>query len=110
MYRYILRRLGFLLLTVLLTSIIIFAVTQLLPGDVCRIILGREAGESSLRACRQGLGLDEPIPVQYLRWLGDFLHGDWGQSFSTRSAIYPVVMGRLRNTFLLAMVTLRRLI
>jgi len=106
MYKYILRRLGFLLLTFLLTSIIIFAVTQWLPGDVCRIILGREAGESSLIACRQELGLDEPLPVQYLRWLGDFMRGDWGQSFSTRSAIYPVVMGRLRNTFLLAVVTL----
>ena len=44
MIRYILRRFGFLLLTLLVTSLIVFAVTQLLPGDVCRIILGREAG------------------------------------------------------------------
>ncbi|MCK4976306.1 MAG: ABC transporter permease [Anaerolineales bacterium] len=106
MYRYVLRRLGFLLLTVLLTSLIVFAVTQWLPGDVCRIILGREVGESALVECRQELGLDDPLPVQYLRWLGNFLSGDWGQSFSTKSEIFPVVMGRLRNTLLLTIVTL----
>lgn len=106
MSRYILRRLGFLLLTILLTSLIIFAVTQWLPGDVCRIILGREAGESALVVCRQELGLEDPLPVQYLRWLVDFLGGDWGQSFSTKSDIFPVVMGRLRNTLILAVITL----
>ena len=106
MYRYILRRLGFLLLTVVLTSLIIFSVTQWLPGDVCRVILGREVGESALVECRQELGLDDPLPVQYLRWLGNFLTGDWGQSFSTKSEIFPVVMGRLRNTLILAGVTL----
>lgn len=106
MSRYILRRLGFLLLTILLTSLIIFAVTQWLPGDVCRIILGREAGESALVDCRQELGLEDPLPVQYLRWLVDFIRGDWGQSFSTKSDIFPVVMGRLRNTLILAVITL----
>lgn len=45
MFRYFLRRLGFLVLILLLTSLIIFAITQLLPGDVARVILGREAGE-----------------------------------------------------------------
>jgi peptide/nickel transport system permease protein len=98
--------LGFLLLTVFLTSVIIFSVTQWLPGDVCRVILGREAGESALLECRQELGLDESLPVQYLSWLGNFLSGDWGQSFSTKSEIFPVVMGRLRNTLLLTIVTL----
>ena len=58
MSTYLFRRLLFLLLTVLITSLIVFAVTQWLPGDVCRIILGREAGESALQSCRQDLGLD----------------------------------------------------
>lgn len=106
MTRYILRRLGFLLLTLLLTSVIIFAVTQLLPGDIARVILGREAGEAALEALREELGLNAPLPVQYLRWLGDFVTGDWGTSFSTRSEIYPLVMGRLRNSLMLALVTL----
>lgn len=106
MYTYILRRLGFLLLTVLLTSLIVFLVTQWLPGDVCRIILGREASEAAIVTCRQDFGLDEPLVLQYLRWLGNFLNGDWGQSFSTKSEIFPVVMGRLRNSLFLAILTI----
>jgi len=106
MYRYLLHRLGFLLLTILLTSVIIFAITQWLPGDVCRIILGREAGENALSACRRDLGLEAPLPVQYLRWLGDFLRGDWGQSYSTRTDIFPLVMQRLTNSLRLAALTL----
>lgn len=106
MTAYLLRRLGFLLLTLLLTSLIVFAVTQLLPGDVARIILGREAGDAALEALRQELGLNDPAPLQYLRWLGDFVSGDWGRSFSTRSAILPLVLGRLRNSLMLAAVTL----
>jgi peptide/nickel transport system permease protein len=106
MLRYTLRRLGFLVLTVLLTSLIIFIVTQFLPGDVARVILGREAGEQALQALRQQLGLNEPLPVQYLRWLGNFVTGNWGISYSTRSPILPLVMGRVRNSLMLAFLTL----
>lgn len=106
MSRYLARRFGFLLLTLLLTSLIVFLVTQWLPGDVCRVILGREAGVPALETCRRELGLDRPLPVQYLSWLGNFVAGDWGTSFSTRSAILPVVMERLGNSLRLALVTL----
>lgn len=106
MLRYSLRRLGFLLLTLLLTSLIIFTITQLLPGDIARVILGREAGEAALEALREDLGLNDPLPVQYLRWLGNFFSGDWGISFSTKSEVFPVVIGRLRNSLMLAGVTL----
>ena len=80
MLRYMLRRLGFMVLTIFLTSLIIFAITQLLPGDVARVILGREAGEAALQQLRQELGLDQPVVVQYVNWLTRFLSGDWGQS------------------------------
>jgi peptide/nickel transport system permease protein len=106
MVRYLTRRLGFLLLTILLTSIIVFAVTQLLPGDVARIILGREAGEAALQALRKELGLNDPIPVQYLHWLQHFLSGTWGTSFSSGTPVRPLVMQRLRNSLMLLAVTL----
>src|SRR5688572_15007401 len=105
MLRFILRRMGFLVLTLLLTSLIIFAVTQFLPGDVCRIILGREAGEAALEGCRERLGLDRPPLMQYLNWLGDFVQGDWGESYSTQTDIRPLVLERLRNSLRLALVT-----
>jgi peptide/nickel transport system permease protein len=106
MTRYVLRRLGFLVITFLITSLIIFLVTQFLPGDVARIVLGREAGEAALEALREELGLNDPLPVQYLRWLGDFISGDWGVSFSTKTEIRPLVLGRLRNSLMLALLTL----
>ena len=89
-----------------MTSLIIFTLTQFLPGDVARIVLGREAGQEQLEAFRQEFGLNDPLPVQYLRWLTDFLRGDWGRSLSTRSEIFPVVMDRLRNSMMLAALTM----
>jgi peptide/nickel transport system permease protein len=106
MLLYVLRRLGFLILTLLLTSMIIFAITQFLPGDVCRVILGREPGEAALVNCRARLNLDDPTPVRYLRWLGDFVSGDWGDSFSTGDPIRSMVMARVRNTLMLSAVVL----
>jgi len=106
MSRFLIRRLAFLALTVLLTSLLVFIVTQWLPGDVCRIILGREAGQVAIENCRQELGLDQHLPIQYLNWLGDFLTGNWGISYSTNLPIYPMVMDRLRNSLILALVTL----
>jgi peptide/nickel transport system permease protein len=86
--------------------LIIFAVTQWLPGDVCRIILGREVGEQALVSCRENLGLNEPLPIQYFNWLRNFATGDWGQSFSTRSPILPLVLERVGNSLMLASLTL----
>jgi peptide/nickel transport system permease protein len=106
MTAYISRRLAFLLLTLFITSLIVFAVTQYLPGDVARIVLGREAGQEQLEAFREEFGLNDPLPVQYAGWLLDFVRGDWGVSFSTRSEIFPLVMERLRNSMMLAVVTM----
>ncbi len=106
MTKYILRRFGFLILTLLITSMIVFAITQWLPGDVARVILGREAGAAALENLRSELGLDAPLPVQYGRWVVNFVQGDWGESFSTRTPIRAVVMQRLGNSLRLALVTL----
>jgi peptide/nickel transport system permease protein len=106
MSKFILRRMAFLIITILLTSLLVFVVTQWLPGDVCRIILGREAGGLAIENCRQELGLDQSLPTQYLNWLGNFLRGDWGISFSTNLPIFPMVMDRLRNSLVLAVFTL----
>ncbi|OGO69209.1 MAG: peptide ABC transporter permease [Chloroflexi bacterium RBG_19FT_COMBO_62_14] len=106
MSRYLVRRLGFVVLTVFLTSIVIFSVIQVLPGDVARVILGREAGQAAVDQLRQELGLDLPAPVRYLRWIADFVRGAWGESFSLRTAVLPLVARRLSNSLLLAAVVL----
>ncbi|MBW6455237.1 MAG: ABC transporter permease [Trueperaceae bacterium] len=106
MTRFLARRLGYLLVTLLVTSLLIFLITQLLPGDVARVILGREASEPALQALRERLGLTRPAPVQYLTWLVAFLRGDWGTSFATEQAIRPLVLERLGNSLMLAGLTL----
>lgn len=106
MSKYVLRRIGFLFVTLIITSMIVFAVTQFLPGDVARIVLGREAGAEQLEAYREAFGLNRPLPVQYLNWLADFMRGDWGISYSTRTEILPLVMERLGNSLMLAAVTM----
>jgi peptide/nickel transport system permease protein len=104
MLRFILRRLGFMVLTVLLASVIIFWATTVLPGDVASTMLGRFATPQATSQLRAKLGLDKPIAVQYTTWLGKYARGDWGTSVSTASAVRPVVFQRLRNSLMLAIV------
>ncbi len=106
MIRYLLRRLILLGGTILISSLIIFLICRLLPGDVARVLLGREAGEAALAALRAELGLDRPLPIQYLDWLIGFVSGDWGIAYSTRQPIRPMVLERLANSLLLAGATL----
>ncbi len=106
MTNFLLRRIGFILITLILTSIIIFSITQLLPGDVARVILGRFATEQALDNLRQELGLYRPLHVQYLDWAGGFIRGDWGDSLVSRMPIRPMVMQRLGNSAMLAGVAL----
>ncbi len=107
MTRYLVRRVLLLIVTLLVTSVIIFGLTQLLPGDVARLILGREARPEALEALREQLGLNLPPAQQYLNWLGRFIAGDWGTSFTSGSApIRPLVMARLGDSLKLALMTL----
>jgi len=107
MTRYITRRILLLLLTMIITSAIIFALTQLLPGDIARLALGRDASEVALERERERLGLNVPLPEQYVTWLSGFVTGDWGVGFTRGSPpVRPLVMDRLGNTLLLAGMTL----
>lgn len=106
MFWYFLRRMGFLIIVLLFTSILIFVITRQLPGDVARVILGREAGEEALQALRTELDLDQPGVLQYINWLTRMVRGDWGISYSTRSEIRPLIMERTKNSLILAVMTL----
>jgi peptide/nickel transport system permease protein len=103
---YLLRRVGFILLTLFLASVIIFAATQLLPGDVAQVMLGKFATEQALANLREELGLNRPAYVQYFEWLGRFVTGDWGNSMASRQPVRPLIAARLRNSAMLAVVAL----
>lgn len=104
MVRYVARRLGLVLLTLLISSAVIFIVTQILPGDAARAILGRFATPQALANLREKLGLDRPLLVQYGSWLVHYVRGDWGLSLSTGEPVFPLVAARLRNSAMLALV------
>lgn len=106
MARYLLRRLGLIVLTVLIASLIIFIITQLLPGDVARLIVGQFASETAVENVRVELGLDRPVYVQYVDWLGNFVAGDWGTSLQTKVPVRPLVFDRLWNSSWLAFLAL----
>lgn len=102
----VLRRLGSLLLTLLLLSVIVFGVTQLLPGNVAQMILGPYAAPETQAALEAKLGLNEPIWRQYVAWLADFARGDWGESLRLSQEIRPILLLRLQNSAYLALSSL----
>ncbi|MGI5925936.1 MAG: ABC transporter permease [Thermacetogeniaceae bacterium] len=106
MIAYILRRFGSIFVIMFLASIIIFAITQFLPGDVAQLVLGQFATEEAIANLREEYGLNNPFYVQYLDWAVNFVKGDWGDSLVNRMPIFPIVMSRLRNSAMLALVVL----
>jgi peptide/nickel transport system permease protein len=92
--------LGILLL--LAVSVLIFAGTQILPGDVAQAILGQSATPESLANLREQLGLNDPAFVRYFRWLGGVVTGDLGTAMSSGQDIATSIKGRLWNTLFLA--------
>jgi peptide/nickel transport system permease protein len=105
MISFIGRRLLLALLTVWLASLGVFLAIQALPGDVATQILGRDANAQDVAALRSELGLDEPPWQRYLDWFGSLLHGDFGTSLVNHLPVAAEVGIRLRNTLLLAGVT-----
>lgn len=101
---YVLRRLFYIVLIMILASILIFALTQLLPGDVAKLVLGRFATEEALVNFRVKYGLNDPFYTQYWNWATKFARGDWGISLVSKLPVFPMVMSRLRNSAMLALV------
>jgi peptide/nickel transport system permease protein len=102
--RYLFRRLGLLVPTLLGISLLVFVLMRLVPGDVVQVMLGTEAQLTpEQRATLYRLfGLDAPVHVQYLRWLGDLLRGNLGVSLRTAEPVTAVIVGRLPITVELA--------
>ncbi|MDQ2653359.1 MAG: ABC transporter permease [Chloroflexota bacterium] len=106
MFRFFTRRLAFMAVTLFIVSIVIFSVTELLPGDVAVMILGSEATDDTLAALRTQLGLDRPAPARYLDWLSGAARGDFGESLRMRTEVGPLVLERLKNSLALAGIAL----
>src|ERR1700761_3633880 len=102
MTRLVLQRVSLGFLTIFLVSVLIFAGTEILPGDVATAVLGQSATPDAVEAMRRSLGLHDPAAVRYLRWLGALLSGDVGTSLTSGRAVSADLWLRLENTFFLA--------
>lgn len=94
------------LATALVISILVFAATQALPSDPARVILGPDATEQSIATLQRQLGLDRPIPEQYVRWAGRALTGDFGTSLDSNLPASAIIADRFGNSAALMVVVL----
>ncbi|TPI48704.1 ABC transporter permease [Mesorhizobium sp. B2-9-1] len=90
------------LVLLLAVSVLIFAGTQILPGDVAQAILGQSATPEALANLREQLGLNDPAWLRYVHWLWGILHGDFGTAQSSGLDIATSIGTRLKNTLFLA--------
>ena len=102
MLRLIGRRLLLMIPTLILASILIFALAEVLPGDVGRSILGPYATQEQVEILNKQLGADKPLYERYLTWAGNFVTGDWGESLLLKVPVFPTVMKALGNSLVLA--------
>jgi peptide/nickel transport system permease protein len=112
MHRYVARRILLFVPSLLGASILIFVLLRLVPGDIAEIIVYQAGAESSrvqekqVQQIRAELGLDRPIAVQYLTWLGNALRGDFGHSYVQQRPVTEIIRERFPRSLELAFLTL----
>lgn len=106
MRKYILKRLLSMIPAVFVVSVVIFLIIHLTPGDPAAVMLGDQADPEAIAALREALGLNDPLPVQYLRWLGGVLQGDLGQSLYSDESMVSMLLSHLGPTLSLTVFAL----
>ena len=91
MIRFLLRRILWGLAIVGFVATLVFGLFFIAPRDVARLIAGRQASDKTIQLVRQRLGLDQPVPVQYVRFLGRLVRGDLGESFLTSESVVSII-------------------
>jgi len=95
---FLLKRIGIFVVTLLLASVVVFAVLAVLPGDPAQVAAGTQATPQQVAALRQEYGLTGSVPERYVRWLGDLVTGDLGTTFVSKRSIASEIGTRLQVT------------
>ncbi len=103
--KYAAKKLGLMLLTMLIVSFLAFLAFQIIPGDPTNTLLGSEATPERVAALRAELGLDRPFFVRYFDWITNFVQGDFGKSYSYSMPVADMLQGKLTVTLLLAAIS-----
>ncbi len=102
-----LKRLGFMLVTLVAMSFLIFLLAEIIPGDVAQMVLGQTATPESVKALRESMGLDDPLLVRYGRWAFNFIRGDLGESLYMRGIeISSIFWRKVGHSIILAFTAL----
>jgi glutathione transport system permease protein len=99
MLQYIVKRLLGLLPTLLFVAILVFLFVHLLPGDPARLAAGADANPATVELVRQDLGLDKPLPQQFVRFVSGVMHWDFGRSIRTKRPVATEIGERFMPTF-----------
>ena len=102
----LLARIGSILVTLVLLSMVVFSLQLLLPGDPATVLAGEDRSPETIASIRERFGLDQPLPVQYVRWLGNAVQGDLGTSMRFNQPVVALVLSKLPVTFQLAIMAL----
>jgi peptide/nickel transport system permease protein len=102
----LLGRIGSILATLFLLSVVVFSLQLLLPGDPAAVLAGEDRSPETIASIRERFGLDQPLPVQYVRWLGNAVQGDLGMSMRFNQPVVALVLSKLPVTFQLATMAL----
>jgi peptide/nickel transport system permease protein len=100
--RYVLGRILQALVISLATSVVVFLILRLIPGDPALALAGFDPTPETVAAIRQSLGLDQPLLVQYVQWMGNVLHGDLGSSYINRHPVLELIQNSVPATLQLA--------
>jgi peptide/nickel transport system permease protein len=103
---YLLKRIVTILFTLFVVSLLVFAITQVLPGDAAVMLLGENATPEQLAAVRERLGLNAPVWLQFWNWLSAILHGDFGVSLRTGLPVTEMMLPALGRSLLLAFLSI----
>jgi peptide/nickel transport system permease protein len=106
MVGYILRRVASTVPVMLIVAALVFLMLRLTPGDPAAIIAGDNANADQIAAIRAKLGLDAPLLLQFLQWLGNLLRGDFGESFYFKKTVAELIASRLEPTLALSVATI----
>jgi peptide/nickel transport system permease protein len=100
---YVARRVAALAATLFFVSVLVFLVIRILPGDPAALIMGTEGSREATERLRQSMGLDRPLPVQYVEWLSGAVRGDLGRSIQYDLPVGELILSRLPVTLPLAL-------
>src|SRR5690349_1590073 len=106
MTQYIIKRLLGLLPTLLIVGVLVFLFVHMLPGDPARLAAGPDAGPETVALVRQELGLDKPLPQQFLNFFGNMLQGDFGTSLRSRRPVATEIADRFMPTLMLTITSM----